>query len=176
MRQNPKTPLGIVGKLGRWTAGHFRLVAAAWLVVALGLGALAPRAEHALSGAGWEATGSESVQARQLIDRHFEGAGSYRLTAVVHSRARTTADPGFRQVVRNVQAELLRDPAVQAVAAPVLSRDRRTASIQAGAARDANAMVRSADALKDRLARLGTGGVQVDLTGGAGMWCAFNQA
>src|SRR4051794_22417747 len=168
-------PLGPIGRLGGWTASHFRVVAALWIVIAGGLGAFAPRAEHALSGAGWEATGSESVQARQLIDRHFDGSGSYRLTAVVHSRART-ADPGFRQVVRNVQAEMLRDPAVQAVAAPVLSRDRRTATIQARAARDSNAMVRSADALKDQLARLGTGGVQVDLTGAAGMWSDFNQA
>ena len=34
------------------------LVAIAWVVVAVGLGFFAPRVEHALSGAGWEATGS----------------------------------------------------------------------------------------------------------------------
>src|SRR3954451_16132078 len=91
--------LGAVGKLGRWTAGHFRLVAAAWLVVALGLGALAPRAEHALSGAGWEATGSESVQARQLIDRNFDGSGAYGLVIAVHSSGRTVSDPVFARVL-----------------------------------------------------------------------------
>ena len=56
--------LGPIGRLGRWTAAHFRIVAAAWVVVAVGLGVFAPRAEQALSGAGWEATGSESVHAR----------------------------------------------------------------------------------------------------------------
>ena len=35
---------------------HFKMV-----VIAVGLGVFAPRAEHALSGAGWQATGSESV-------------------------------------------------------------------------------------------------------------------
>jgi hypothetical protein len=48
--------VGPIGRLGRWTARHFRIVAAAWIVVAVGLGVFAPRAEQALSGAGWEAT------------------------------------------------------------------------------------------------------------------------
>lgn len=46
----------------------------AW--VAVGLGGFAPRVEHALSGAGWEATGSESVAAREAIDRSLGGRGS----------------------------------------------------------------------------------------------------
>ena len=50
------TQLGPIGRLGRWTATHFRVVLAAWLVVAVGLGVLAPRVEKALSGAGWEAS------------------------------------------------------------------------------------------------------------------------
>ena len=33
----------------------------AWVVVAVGLGVFAPRVETALSGAGWQANGSESV-------------------------------------------------------------------------------------------------------------------
>src|SRR5262249_28496064 len=55
-------------------------------------------------------------------------------------------------------------------------RDRHTAVIQAGAARDANAMVRAADELKGPLAKLGSDGVRVDLTGAAGMWSGFNRA
>src|SRR5205807_852588 len=77
--------VGPIGSLGRWTATHFRVVVAAWLVIAVGLGVFAPRAEKALSGAGWEATGSESVQARGLIDRSFDGRGSYALTVVVQA-------------------------------------------------------------------------------------------
>ena len=92
--------IGPIGRLGRWTARHFRIVAAAWVVVAVGLGVLAPRAENALSGAGWEATGSESVQARQLIDTNFNGPGSYGLTVVVHAPDRTVSDPAFARVLR----------------------------------------------------------------------------
>ena len=48
--------LGPIGRLGRWSATHFRAVAAAWIVIAVGLGIFAPRVETALSGAGWETT------------------------------------------------------------------------------------------------------------------------
>ena len=68
--------MGSIGRLGRWAATHFRAVVAAWVVIAVGLGVFAPRAEKALSGAGWEATGSESVHARQVIDSSFNGLGS----------------------------------------------------------------------------------------------------
>src|SRR5436189_126998 len=45
-----------------------------------------------------------------------------------------------------------------------------------GAARNSNDMVRAAGELKGPLARLGSGGVRVDLTGAAGMWSDFNEA
>ena len=46
--------VGPVGRLGLYTASHFKVVLAGWLAVALGLGVFAPRVETALSGAGWE--------------------------------------------------------------------------------------------------------------------------
>jgi RND superfamily putative drug exporter len=110
--------VGPVGRLGRWTAGHVRIVVAAWVVIAIGLGTLAPRAEKALSGAGWEATGSESVHARSLINTNFHGLGSYGLTVVVHAPDGTVSDPTFARVVAAVEARLKREPAVAAVAAP----------------------------------------------------------
>ena len=54
--------VGPIGRLGRYTATHFRVVLVGWLVVAVALGVFAPKVETALSGAGWEATGSHSVQ------------------------------------------------------------------------------------------------------------------
>jgi len=166
--------LGPIGRLGRWTAGHFRLVVAAWAVVAIGLGVLAPRVETALSGAGWEATGSESVRARGLLDADFRGSGAYGLTVVVHARDRAVGDPAFRRVLARVRAALRRDPAVGALTAP--RPGAHAALIHAAAARDANDMVRAADGLKGPLARLGSDGVRVDLTGAAAMWSDFNQA
>src|SRR6059058_351051 len=130
--------------------------------------------------AGSEATGSESVQARQLIDRNFRGLGNYAQLVVVHAPDKTVSDPAFRRALRGVEAKLKSDPAVTTVVPPrpgiSISPDRHTAVIQAGAARNSNAMVRAADELKGPLAKLGSDGVRVDLTGAAGMWSDFNQA
>src|SRR5579872_6369214 len=109
--------VGPLGRLGRYTATHFRVVLLAWLALALVLGFFAMRVETALSGAGWEATGSQSVAARQLIDRHFGGLGSYGLMVVVHSSSPVRT----RTVERTITAaeRLLRaDPAVATLVAP----------------------------------------------------------
>ena len=160
------SPVGPIGRLGRWMAQHFAAVAAAWIVLAVGLGILAPRVEHALSGAGWEATGSESVQARQLVDRHFDGLGAYGLMVVVHSVQATTGDPGFKASVAEVERILRSSDAVTTVVPPqrgtTISEDRHTAVVQAGAAKDANDMVRAADDLKGELAEAGGAGVEVE--------------
>ena len=50
------------------------------------LGALAPFADRALSGAGWEAPGSESGEARRAIESRFPGQGTYALSVVVAGR------------------------------------------------------------------------------------------
>jgi RND superfamily putative drug exporter len=168
--------LGPVGRLGRFTATHFRVVVAAWVLVAVGLGVFAPRVETALSGAGWETTGSQSVAARKAIDKNFHGLGSYALMTVVHSRSSTANDPQFRAVIANVERTLRNDRAVTAVPAPTVSRDGHTAVVQAGAARSSNGMVRAADHLKTKLHGLSANGIDVNLTGASGMWSDFNEA
>ncbi len=174
------TRVGLVGRLGHYTATHFRVVLIAWLLVAVVLGFFAPRVETALSGAGWEATGSQSVQARKLIDHNFHGLSSYGLMTVVSSRTRTVSDPSFRAAIAGVERTLRADRAVSAVLAPTagvsISHDGHTAIVQAGAARDANAMVATADRLKGKLAALTSAGVRVNLTGAAGLWSDFNSA
>src|SRR3954451_8032995 len=161
--------LGPLGRLGRWTAGHFRIVLVAWAIVAVGLGVVAPRAEQALAGAGWAATRSESVRARGLIDRSFAGLGTYGLSVVVHATGKTVSDPAFARVLRQVERRIHADDVT-------ISPDRRVAVIQAGAAGNPDGMVRAAGELKGPLARLGSDGVRVDLAGAAGMWSDFNQA
>ncbi|MDH4176921.1 MAG: MMPL family transporter, partial [Thermoleophilia bacterium] len=164
------TPVGPIGRLGRWTAGHVRLVAVAWVAIAVGLGALAPFAEHALSGAGWEASGSESVAARAEVERSFDGQSGYALMAVVHG----TGDlgPTVAEATRLLEA----DPRVTSVAPPQPSRDGRTILLSAGAGAPPTEMVRAADDLKGELAGLGRDGITVSLTGAPGMWSDFNQA
>src|SRR5918998_2797260 len=177
----PSAPLyGPIGRLGRWTATHFKLVAIAWALIAVGLGLFAPKVEHALSGAGWEATGSESLTVRQTVDREFGGLSSSALMVVVHSADKTASDPAFKAVVADAQRTLKTDPRVTQVVSPrpgqSISRDGHTAVIQAGAAASSNEMVRAADDLKKELAALPADGVQVSLTGASGMWSDFNEA
>jgi RND superfamily putative drug exporter len=172
--------VGPIGRLGRYTATHFRTVLAGWLIIAVGLGFFAPRVETALSGAGWETTGSQSVQARQLIDKNFHGLSSYGLMTVVYSPTQTVNDPAFKSAVTRVERTLRTDAAVRSVVAPApgvsISRDGHTAIVQAGAAKSSNGMVAAADTLKGKLAALSANGVQVHLTGASGMWSDFNAA
>jgi RND superfamily putative drug exporter len=174
------TGIGPLGRLGAWTAGHFRLVLAAWIVIAVGLGVLAPRAEHALSGAGWEASGSESVQARELIDRSFDGQSSAALMVVLHSRTHSIDHPAFAAAVARVTAILHDDPRIASIAAPrtgaSISRDGRTAIVSAGARGSTTAMVAAAGSLAPRLEAAGGDAVEVSLTGASGMWSDFNEA
>ena len=174
------TAYGPLGRLGVWTAGHFTLVLLAWVTIAVGLGAFAPKAEHALSGAGWEASGSESVQARELVQRNFAGQSSAALMVVVHSQRRTVDDPAFELVVERASRLLGENEHVASVAPPragySISAEEHTAIVSAGARGDTTKMVAAAGELKGDLAALGTGGVEVSLTGASGMWSDFNEA
>jgi len=172
--------VGPIGRLGRWTATHFRAVVVAWALIAVAAGILAPRVEHALSGAGWEATGSESVEARNLVDQNFSGLSSSALMVVVHSPEQRLGDPAFDRAVARARGVLRDSDAVSTVVPPrpgaSVSADGHTAVVQAGAARDSNGMVRAADDLKEDLDAAGGGGVDVNLTGASGMWADFNHA
>jgi RND superfamily putative drug exporter len=168
--------VGPLGRLGRWTTDHVRTVALAWVVAALALGAFAPRVEQELSGAGWEASGSESVQARRLIQENFGGLSSQAFMVVLHSETRTTTDPAFRQVLASVRARLRGSDAVASVVAPTISSDGRTTVVTAGSNGTPSEAVAAADELKGELEQLGTGDVSVSLTGASGMWSDFNEA
>jgi RND superfamily putative drug exporter len=172
--------LGPIGRLGRLAAERRKLAFASWAVIAVGLGVLAPRVETALSGAGWQANGSESVAARERIDRAFAGAGAYALQVAVHSDRLTVGSAPFQRTLARSERILAGDPAVRAVAAPrpglSISRDGHTAVIRASAAKDPNEMVAAVDGLKGELADAAAPGVEASVTGAAGMWSDFNEA
>jgi RND superfamily putative drug exporter len=171
---------GPIGRLGRYTATHFRVVALLWVVLAVGLGVFAPKVELALSGAGWEATGSESLRVRETVDREFGGLSSSALMVVLHSETKTANDPSFKAAIADAQRTLAADARVTDVVAPrpgqSISQDGHTVVVQAGAAASSNEMVRAADDLKEPLSKLDGDGVQVSLTGASGMWSDFNEA
>jgi putative drug exporter of the RND superfamily len=177
---DPVPVVGPLGRLGGWTTDHVRAVAITWLIVAVALAAFAPKVETALSGAGWQANGSQSVQARGLIQRNFAGLSSSALMVVVHSARQTTADPAFNTTIRHVERVLAGDSRVASVRAPQagasISADGHTAIVTAGAKGDPTAMVAAADKLKPELHAAAAHGVSVSLTGASGMWSDFNTA
>ena len=173
--------LGPLGRLGAWTAAHTRAVFVVWALVVVALGAFAPKVEHALAGAGWEASGSESVAARDVVQQEFGGMSSAALQVVVRSESGTVTGGEGRRVVAEAVRLLEADPRTATVLAPQeglsVSRDGRTALIQAGAATsNTHEMVRAADDLKEPLRELGSEEVTVALTGSSGLWSDFNEA
>ncbi|MCB0866554.1 MAG: MMPL family transporter [Solirubrobacterales bacterium] len=172
--------LGPIGRAGVWMADHRRVVFTTWGILLLVAAIFAPRVEHALSGAGWEATGSESVAVRDAVDSDFGGQSSYAIQVVVHSDSATYGDPAFDQTVEQVASTLKSDDAVSTVALPqegaTISADGHTAVVQAGAAKNPNEMVAAADDLRPQLEQAAGDGVDVALTGASGMWSDFNTA
>ncbi len=172
--------LGPIGRLGRFAATHRRAVFITWGVIALGLGVLAPRVETALSGAGWQANGSESVKVREQLSTDFGGAGAYALQVAVHSQELTVADPAFRRTVVRVERVLAGDSAVGSVVAPrpgaSISRDGHTAIVGGTAAENPNEMVAVANDLKSEVAAVSGPETEASLTGAPGMWSDFNEA
>jgi RND superfamily putative drug exporter len=171
---------GWLSRLGVWSATHLRVVVIGWLVAVAAFGAFAPQVESALSGAGWQDSGSQSIAARVRIAKDFAGLGSTALQVVVHdSTSSVASDPAAQRVILQVMALLKGDHRIRAVVAPQpglsISRDGHTAIVQAGAAVDANEMVRAADDLIGPLRKLSTGSVTVQVTGSSAVWANFNK-
>lgn len=171
---------GPLGRLGVWVIDHARITTAVWLLLIVGLGVFAPRVESELSGAGWQANGSDSVAARELAQEHFGGNASTAIQVVVHSTDGPVTEGAGRQVIADATAMLESDPRIAEVLQPrpgsTLSQDGATAVLLAGAAADPNEMVRVADDLKGPLQDLSTRGVEVNPTGASLLWSDFNEA
>ena len=171
---------GALGRIGVWVTDHARLVAVVWLLAIVGLGAFAPQVEHNLSGAGWQANGSESVQARELASDHFGGNASSAIQVVVRSTDGPVTEGEGADVIAQVTQILEGESRIAEVVAPTpgatLSQDGTTAIVLAGAGADTNEMVRVATDIKTELADLSTDTVEVNPTGSSLLWSDFNDA
>ena len=171
---------GVLAQLGAWTATHLRIVLVAWLAIVAVFGFFAVRVEHALAGAGWQDSTSQSVKARDVIARDFAGLDASALQVViVDHHGPIDHDPSAQQVVADVTRTLRANRDVSIVIPPQsgsLSRDGRTGVVTAGAAADPNAMVKAADSLAGPLQRLSRPGISVTPTGDSALWANFNDA
>ncbi len=176
----PASRPGPLGRLGVWVSDHARITTAVWMLLIIGLGAFAPRVEAELSGAGWQADGSESVAARELAQEHFGGNASTAIQVVVHSTAGPVTEGEGKQILARATELLEADSRIADVVQPQpgasLSQDGTTAVLLAGANADPNEMVRVADDLKGPLQELSSGDIQVNPTGASLLWSDFNEA
>jgi RND superfamily putative drug exporter len=177
---SPGFKTGPLGRLGIWVTDHAKLVIGGWLLLIIGLGAFAPQVEHNLSGAGWQADGSESVAARELAREHFGGNASSAIQVVVQSSDGPVTEGEGAKVLAEVTQMLQAEHRIAGVVAPMpgatLSQDGSTAIVLAGAGADTDEMVRVATDLKQPLQDLSVGGVQVNPTGSSLLWSDFNEA
>src|ERR1035437_3548100 len=148
---DPEPTLGILGRLGAWSVAHKRRVFLTWLLIVVVLGIFAPNVEKALSGAGWQADGSQSVAVRTLAQKDFGGQASSAIEVVANS-APPLSSPREAATVLSVEKMLKANPDISEVVSPVpgisISANDKTAIVLGGAAADPNTMVRVADALK----------------------------
>ncbi|MGB6245320.1 MMPL family transporter [Gordonia sp. (in: high G+C Gram-positive bacteria)] len=170
---------GPLGRLGLWVTAHGKIVTAAWILLVVGLGIFAPFVEKNLSGAGWQADGSDSVAVRELAVEHFGGNASSAIQVVVTGQQPLTSGDGPR-VLAEITDVLKGDSRVSEVMAPMpgatLSPDGKTGIVLAGAGADTNDMVRAATDLTPKLKALSTADVQVAPTGASVLWSDFNSA
>ena len=172
---------GVMAGLGAWTATHLRAVLLAWAVVLVIFGVFAPSVLSSLAGVGWQDSTSQSVAARNLIQRDFAGLGSSALqVVVVDHHAPLATDPAAGRVLSKLTAMLRADRRVSTVVAPQpgvsLSRDGRTGIVTAGAAAGPDAMMTAAGSLAGPVARFGTSRITVTVTGDSALWANFNSA
>ncbi len=174
----PTTP-GPLGRLGRWTATHRRAVLGTWGLVLAAMMVFAPSVESALSGAGWQADGSQSVKVRELVQQHFGGLASSGIQVVVKS-SQPVSSAQVQAKIHQAEALLRQDHRITEVVPPTpgatVSPDGHTAIVMAGAGAGTNEMVRVADDLKGKIADLSGGGTNLAATGSSVLWSDFNEA
>ncbi len=114
------------------------------------------------------------------MQRDFGGLSSAALQVVIHRRAEpVTASAGasFERAATRLKSDSRVSQVLVPTAGVSLSRDGRSAVVQAGArSAHTNEMVRAEDALKGPWRDLSGNGLTVALTGSSGLWSDFNEA
>ncbi|MFD6454646.1 MMPL family transporter, partial [Nocardia sp. NPDC060220] len=175
-----QTSAGVLARLGSVMAGRARVVFGIWLVALIALGSAAPSVFSSLAGAGWQANGSESVQARELAQEHFGGNSSAAVQVVVHSDTARVSDLQMQTTLGEVAAVIAGDSRFGAIIDPqpgmTISPDGHTGILIAGANASTDDMVRAVDEHKAALTALSGDGIEVYPTGASALWSDFNKA
>ena len=169
-------------RLARFSGTHRRAVMIIWLVATVAAAPLAMTLTGALSGAGWEAQGSTSVEVRDEIRRDFPQLGAEAAVVVVHQDEPFAADPAaLEAVVAELDgapgAASVVDPLAQPAEAGLISPDGRTAMVPVGLdASNDGELPEAAGELIDHVEQIEVpDGVTVAVTGEWPVWSDFNE-
>lgn len=174
--------VGFTGVLAWAMARHRRLVLALWVALMAAGFPFALQLEGRLTSAGWDVAGSESLAARQLLEREFAFAYPQNLIVVFHHPALRAEDAAYRAQVDAAVAALRGQPHVGDVYTyygtgnpRLASADRHTTWAFVGLSATADEATVAAPDLVARVRAARRDGFAVDVTGQPAMWADFNR-
>ncbi|GAA3772851.1 MMPL family transporter [Streptomyces chiangmaiensis] len=162
--------------------GRRKLVMLAWLMIVLLAAPFAATVNGALSGAGWNAQGSESEKVRQELRSGFADLSAEAAVVVVHVSSQGERDAAVDAVIKRVggssAVEKFTDPREQPPQAGLVSEDGQTALVPVQLKADDEAgLPEAAGKVSDAVdqAKLPQGAT-ADVTGEWPVWADFNKS
>ena len=114
--------------LSKIATRHPWKVVAVWALVMISSAPFAMQFEDTLSGAGWDVAGSDSQQARQLIEQELPQTFPQHLIAVYHSEDLVVDDAAYAQAVDSSLSRVEADPEVAGIVSYFNTGNRRLGS------------------------------------------------
>jgi RND superfamily putative drug exporter len=179
----PGPPVHPLGHVARWVTAHRRGVIIFWVLLILAAAPLAVTVNGVLSGAGWDAAGSESAQVRDEIGATFPEFFIENAIVVYQQETPIADDPsGLTALVTALQAaphtDGLMDPLALPADSGMISPDGRTAMVQVRLAGNEDAdYPEAAGALMSYVGGLSVPqDARVEVTGEWPVWYDFNKS
>ena len=160
---------------------HSWKVVGAWLLVLVVAAPFALRLESALTKFGWDVEGSESKEARTMIERKLPQTFPQNLIVVFHSDETDINNSRFAQVVNSTLARIEGEDVVIGFTSffttgnpSLVSEDGHTTYAVVGLNVSASEAPEAAPSLMGQLRQDTPAGFQIDVTGAPAMWADFN--
>ncbi len=173
---------GVLARLAHFTVNHRRPVMLVWLIIAFAAAPLALTLTNALSGAGWEAQGSDAQLVRDELRRDFPEAGAESAIVVFQQEESFTTSPtALSSFVSELSKAPGADGAIDPLSMPpeagLIARDGHTALIPVAlsAEADADRPESAGEVMKWVDSYTFASGTSANTTGEWAVWHDFNK-
>lgn len=173
---------GALARIAHFTVTHRRSVMLVWLVIAFAAAPLALTLTKALSGAGWEAQGSDAQLVRDELRRDFPEAGAESAIVVFQQEEPFTTSPAalssfVAALAQAPGADGAIDPLSMPAEAGLIARDGHTALIPVAlrAEADADRPESAGEVMKWVDSYTFASGTSANTTGEWAVWHDFNK-